>query len=125
MIKLIEELSMNAWPALQTKLFDGWVLRFADGIVCVNKIVDGRIVGCGFGVIEHDYIGIFDIIVDKSYRGKGFGRNIMNGILNIAQEKGIGTAYLQVVVGNKVAENLYESLGFQEEYRYWYRVKKA
>jgi hypothetical protein len=27
----IEELSMNAWPALQTLLYDGWVIRFANG----------------------------------------------------------------------------------------------
>ena len=31
MIREIEELSMNAWPSLQTKLYDGWVLRFSDG----------------------------------------------------------------------------------------------
>ena len=31
MIRTIEELSMNAWPALQTTLYDGWVLRFARG----------------------------------------------------------------------------------------------
>jgi ribosomal protein S18 acetylase RimI-like enzyme len=31
MIRTIEELSMNAWPPLQTMLYDGWVLRFADG----------------------------------------------------------------------------------------------
>jgi N-acetylglutamate synthase len=29
--RTIEELSMNAWPSLQTILHDGWVLRFADG----------------------------------------------------------------------------------------------
>lgn len=28
---LIEEMSMNAFPALQTILYDGWILRFADG----------------------------------------------------------------------------------------------
>lgn len=31
MIRTLEELSMNAWPALQTLHYAGWVLRFADG----------------------------------------------------------------------------------------------
>ncbi len=31
MITTTEELAMNAWPSLQTVLYDGWVIRFADG----------------------------------------------------------------------------------------------
>ena len=245
MISDIEELSMNAWPAIQTKLYDGWVLRFAAGytkrsnsinpiynskislqmkldfcekeyehvnlpviykltsasqpsdideeldkrgynrvdetsvmimemvnycqekagdihvatefsdtwingilkcsginerdqmtarkllnniiseVVCVSKRVGDKFIGYGFGVIDRDCIGIFDIIVDKSSRGKGYGKNIMKGILNTAAEKGVKTAYLQVVAGNRPAENLYANLGFKEEYRYWYRVKRV
>jgi ribosomal protein S18 acetylase RimI-like enzyme len=30
-IRLLEEISLNAWPAFQTSLYDGWVIRFADG----------------------------------------------------------------------------------------------
>lgn len=29
--KFIEELSLNHWQSLSTLLYDGWVLRFADG----------------------------------------------------------------------------------------------
>lgn len=30
--KLIEELALNNWPALTTLLYDGWILRFAEGV---------------------------------------------------------------------------------------------
>ena len=30
-IKSIEEITLNAWPSIQTMLVDGWVLRFANG----------------------------------------------------------------------------------------------
>jgi len=40
--RLIEEISLNHWPSLSTVLYDGWVLRFADGYTkranCVNPI---------------------------------------------------------------------------------------
>ena len=31
LMQKIEELSMNALPAMQTQIYDGWVIRFADG----------------------------------------------------------------------------------------------
>ena len=31
MVRTIEELSMNAWPAMQSLHYDGWVIRCADG----------------------------------------------------------------------------------------------
>lgn len=239
----IEELSMNAWPALQTMLYDGWVLRYSKGytkransinpiypstldinkkiekcevqfrslgidvvykltcytqpenldrlleekgykrkdetIVKVIKSLDfqepemrdvevsnilteqwlaaffqflniseknslilqdminiiipekyllllkqnGKVIGCGMGVIEDGFVGIYEIVIDAKLRGKGYGRQLMMNMLKYAYERGVRKAYLQVVAANIPAVRLYESLGFKEAYRYWYRTR--
>ncbi len=89
--------------------------------VFVIHKVENRPVGFGYGVIENEYVGIFDILVDETFRGRGYGKLIMNKILNESKQLGAKNAYLQVVLGNTAAEKLYRNLGFKEIYRYWYR----
>jgi GNAT superfamily N-acetyltransferase len=81
-----------------------------------------QIVACGLGVMEEDTIGLFDIVVDRKFRGKGLGRQIVEGMLLWAKKEGMGSSYLQVMVDNKKAMTLYRQLGFNEIYRYWYRT---
>ncbi|AKB82153.1 GCN5-related N-acetyltransferase [Methanosarcina barkeri 3] len=241
--QVIEELSMNAWPALQTMLYDGWVLRYSKGytkransinpiypstlsinkkiekceaqfrslsidvvykltaytrpenldrlleekgyerkdetIVKVIELLDfqepvmkdveirniltkqwldafcqllkvseknrlilqdminiiipekyllllrqnGKVIGCGMGVIEDGFAGIYEITIDPELRRKGYGRQLMLNMLKYAYERGARKAYLQVVAANIPAVRLYENLGFKEAYRYWYRIK--
>lgn len=84
----------------------------------------GEAVACGLGVMEDGYLGIFDIVVAKQHRGKGYGRIMMEGLLELGKSKGANWAYLLVMLDNPIALNLYKSLGFREIYKYWYRVKK-
>ncbi len=243
MIRLLEEISINAWPALQTSFLDGWVLRFANGytrransvnplypssqplqvkietcerlysqkgLKCVFKLTpaseppsldaclaeagyreeartgvqlldleklsihpdpevelhsafvsdwheaycrlngvatehqatvrrllelrihpmrlailhrEGKIVACGLGVRQSHYIGLFDIVVDPDMRRRGFGKRVVESLLAWGKKKGAQTAYLQVMLVNTPALQLYSELGFREEYQYWYRVK--
>lgn len=94
-------------------------------VIGVSKQVQGKRVGFGYGAIENNFMGIFGVLVTEDQRGNGYGREIMNMLISAAARRDIKVAYLQVAVGNVQAVNLYESLGFKEEYQYWYRVKKA
>ena len=89
--------------------------------IVVHKEIDGEIAGCGYGAIERGNIGIFDIVVKESLRGKGYGREIMETLLAEAAKRGVENSYLQVMLNNPIAMHLYEKLGYREVYRYWYR----
>jgi len=84
---------------------------------------DNQVVSCGLGVLENQYIGLFEVITAKTERRKGFGKELILNILNWAKQNGAQKAYLQVVMNNKPALNLYSKLGFQEVYQYFYRIK--
>jgi len=55
---------------------------------------------------------IFDIQVEPTARGNGYGRALMQEAAKWSREHGFRTLTLHVFGGNSVAINLYESLGF-------------
>jgi GNAT superfamily N-acetyltransferase len=85
--------------------------------------VDGEIIACGLGVMQAGFLGLFDIVTDPAHRRKGYGRKVVAGLMTWAAGQGAHTAYLQVMLSNQAALPLYAGLGFQEKYRYWYRVE--
>lgn len=93
--------------------------------ICAYIEEDGQIIATGLGILDRDYIGIYAINVHKDYRKKGYAREICTGLLKEGMKHGAANAYLQVVEGNSGAEHLYESLGFQRFYTYWFRVQKT
>lgn len=84
---------------------------------------DGRVVACGLGVLQSGYIGLFDIVTDPDFRRRGYGQQAVTSILAWGKENQARTAYLQVMLNNPPALQLYANLGFREQYQYWYRIK--
>lgn len=82
-----------------------------------------KTIGCGIGVLEGDYIGLYDIVIDDAYRRQGYGKQLIANILKLGAKAGAKHSYLQVLQSNTPAIKLYSSLGYEELYQYWYRVK--
>jgi GNAT superfamily N-acetyltransferase len=82
----------------------------------------GTVVACGMGVLEQDYFGLFSLVTAPQQRNRGHGTRLVVGMLQWAKDHGATQAYLQVVQRNTPARHVYTKVGFQEAYRYWYRV---
>lgn len=93
--------------------------------VCVSLQAGGKIVGTGLGILDRSYVGVYAIHVHPAFRGQGFGRQIVQTILQEGRRCGAAHAYLQVVHDNLPALTLYQSLGFDTAYGYSFRVKQV
>ncbi|MDR3139532.1 MAG: GNAT family N-acetyltransferase [Treponema sp.] len=89
--------------------------------IVVYKELNNEVAGCGYGVIENEYVGLFDIVIKEDKRGRGYGKEIVQSILSEAGKAGIKKSYLQVVNNNEIAKGLYKKIGYKEKYTYWYR----
>ncbi|MCM3786237.1 GNAT family N-acetyltransferase [Neobacillus mesonae] len=84
-----------------------------------------RVIACGLGVIEREYIGLYDIVTDRDYRNQGYAEQMILNLLKWGKDNGATHSYLAVIANNTPALRLYSKIGYSEIYKYWYRVKNA
>ena len=80
-------------------------------------------VSCGLGVISDGLLGIFDIVTHPQYRNKGYGYELITGMLHWAIQNHAYGAYVQVIAENTPAVRLYQKLGFELSYEYNYKIQ--
>ena len=93
-------------------------------IFAASITLDGVMAGCGLGVLERGWVGLYDIRVDPAYRKRGLGESICSAILQAAGRSGAQHSYLQVASDNAPAIHLYTKMGYRQLYSFWYRVKE-
>ena len=85
----------------------------------------GQAVACASAAIEHGYMLLQNVVVDKAARGHGYGRKLCSAMISEAKKAGAEYSYLQVVKDNIPAVKLYDRLGYERLYSYWYMRKDS
>lgn len=85
---------------------------------------DGTRFAFGRGVLDSGYIGIYGIYVHEEFRRKGYGEVLTTALMAYGRDHGCQSAYLQVEDDNPKAIRLYEKIGFEEQYQYWYLLRE-
>ncbi|NLI60594.1 MAG: ribosomal protein S18-alanine N-acetyltransferase [Clostridiales bacterium] len=86
-----------------------------EGNYCARYVVaeqGGRVKGYGGMWIILDEAHITNVAVHPDYRGIGIGEAIMKALIKTAVNLKVDGMTLEVRVSNKIAQNLYEKLGF-------------
>jgi ribosomal-protein-alanine N-acetyltransferase len=96
-------------PYMYVKLYElhsDWFLVVENG---------NTIVGYVISALTNDYEGrILSFAVQKDFRGRGIGRELMDKILDLFKEEGIHHVKLEVRLSNEISQSLYRNLGFIE-----------
>ena len=76
-------------------------------------VIDDTLIGHSFNHIVCDELHVLNLAVHPSYRGFGYGEKLLRHVMAEARALQVREASLEVRASNKVAQSLYEKLGFK------------
>jgi ribosomal protein S18 acetylase RimI-like enzyme len=96
-----------------------WQARFRHAFDTQRVLVgeaDGRIVAFASGTLDADSrLGFIDLLaVDQRFQGRGYGREMLRGMLEYFKSEGAEHAHLECLTDNDVGNALYRSEGFTD-----------
>lgn len=116
-VMAIEKASFEAgWPAtaFERELTHNQMARY----IVAEQVSDGGAVGgiAGFGGLwlMVDEAHVVTVAVPPQLRGRGIGRLLVHGLIELARDSAMAVATLECRVSNSVARQLYAGYGFYE-----------
>ena len=85
------------------------------GHICLVLEIDEVMVGYAILMMVLDEAHLLNISIAPSWKGKGWGRHLLNHIMQVGREKGGLNMFLEVRPSNVSAITLYESIGLDRK----------
>ena len=119
-LRKLHENDLDAIMAVELRCYDHpWTAGiFRDslrvGYCCWGCFLAERLLGYGIMSVAAGEAHLLNICVDPEYQGQGLARRLIERLITQAREREADTLFLEVRVSNRVAQGLYQSLGFNE-----------
>jgi GNAT superfamily N-acetyltransferase len=99
--------------------------RIPGEVAFTRVTVDGVAAGVGMGVVDGEWLGIFNMATVAPARRRGAARTALRELSRWGLAHGAQRAYLQVDGANRGAQALYAAVGFTHAYDYSYLVREG
>jgi len=83
----------------------------------------GTVTGTCLGIASEDRLGVYNMLTTPAQRRKGVGKSLLRALAESAIAERMRELYLLVELENAAARALYAQSGFEDQYRYHYRVR--
>jgi GNAT superfamily N-acetyltransferase len=125
----------------EDKLFDSWfdlysgTWDYSDHSIAMRRGIFSRIipaanfmlltdgdapVAVGLGVADGGWMGVYCMVTQEDYRRQGAATQVLHELAKWGKAQNASQMYLQVMENNPTGLALYDSVGFQFAYQYWY-----
>ena len=84
------------------------------GYSCWVLANDGEIIGFGLLSCAAGEAHILNLIIVSKWQNQGWGKSLMQHLINVAKGLGASMIHLEVRASNTIARNLYKNLAFTE-----------
>ena len=84
------------------------------GHICLVLELDDAVIGYAILMMVLDEAHLLNISVSSAWKGKGWGRHLLNHMMQVGRDKEGFNMFLEVRPSNVSAITLYESIGFNE-----------
>ena len=105
------------WKARMRHIFETEIILAGE--------IDGAMVAMSSGTLDRDdALAYIDLLaVDRRSQGRGYGREMLRGMMRHMQDLGARYVYLDCLTDNATANALYQAEGFEEVARQvrWFR----
>lgn len=108
----------SAFAIHQSVQFQPWSLAVFED--CITPPYQGwalyhdvQLVGYAILLIVLDEVTLMEIAIQPTMQGQGYGRHLLQEVLNECQHQKMYKCFLEVRVSNQAAIALYQSLGFE------------